>query len=116
MVFQENVHVDENNENNENMKEITNFLDEYDNYIKQFQNLHFTMEQLDEDKYFQKIIKEIISNNRLLQEAFKKFPEFKNAFNDHFDNNRQLKNYKEFVHAPSPISSFLTCLIMCRYH
>ena len=58
MVFQENVRVDEN------MKEITNYLDEYDNYIKQFQNLHFTMEQLDEDKYFQKIVKEIISNRR----------------------------------------------------
>lgn len=95
-----------------------NIIDEYENYIQKFSNLNFTMDQLHEDNHFQTIIKEIVSNNNLLQEAINKIPEFKYAYIEHFDNdnNMQLNGNKIFIHAPSPMASFLTSLIMGRFH
>ena len=97
-------------------QQIINPIDEYQNYIQQFSDLHFTMNQLDEDVYFQNIVKTIIYNNKLFQEVLNKCNEFKYAYNEHFDNNRKLNGNKTFVHAPSPMASFLTCLIMGRFH
>ena len=95
-----------------------NIINEYENYIQKFSNLHFTMNQLDQDEHFQKIVTEIVSNNNLLQEAMNSIPEFKYAYIEHFDNdnNMQLNGNKIFVHAPSPMASFLTSLIMGRFH
>ena len=91
-------------------------INEYKTYIQRFQDLHFTMEQLDQDKYLETIVTQIVSNNKLLQEAMSQCNEFKYAYSEHFDNNGQLKEYKQFVHAPSPFASFLTSLIMGRFH
>ena len=91
-------------------------INEYKNYVQRFQNLHFTMEQLDGDKYLETIVLQIISNNRLLEEAMKECPEFKWAYSENFDDNGQLKKKGNFVHAPSTFTSFLTSLIMGRFH
>lgn len=93
-----------------------NPIDEYKNYIQRFQDLHFTMNQLDQDEYFQQIVTQIISNNRIFQEALNECPEFKYAYSENFDNNGQLKEKGNFVHAPSTFASFLTSLIMGRFH
>ena len=95
---------------------IMSIINEYKNYIQRFQNLHFTMEQLDEDKYFETIVTQILSNNRLLQEAMNECPEFKWAYSENFDDNGQLREKGNFVHAPSTFASFLTSLIMGRFH
>ena len=95
---------------------IMSIINEYKNYIQRFQNLNFTMEQLDEDKYFETIVTQILSNNKLLQEAMNECPEFKWAYSENFDDNGQLREKGNFVHAPSTFASFLTCLIMGRFH
>ena len=95
---------------------IMSIINEYKNYVQRFQNLHFTMEQLDGDKYLETIVLQIISNNRLLEEAMKECPEFKWAYSENFDDNGQLKKKGNFVHAPSTFTSFLTSLIMGRFH
>ena len=97
-------------------QQFMNPIDEYENYIQKFGDLHFTMNQLDQDEYFQQIVTQIISNNRIFQEALNKCNEFKYAYIGHFDNNGQLTGNKTFIHAPSPMSSFLTSLIMGRFH
>ena len=91
-------------------------INEYKNYVQRFQNLHFTMEQLDRDKYLETIVLQIISNNRLLEEAMKECPEFKWAYSEHFDDNGQLRKKGNFVYAPSTFASFLAALIMGRFH
>ena len=91
-------------------------INEYKNYIQRFQDLHFTMEQLDQDQYLGNIILQIVSNNKLLEEAMAECNEFKYAYSEHFDDNGQLREKGQFVHAPSPFASFLTSLIMGRFH
>ena len=98
------------------MSPAISIITEYENYVEQFSNLHFTMDQLDKDKTFQQIVAKIMGNNMLVQEAFKKCPEFVYAYTEHIDNEGNFTGNKHFIRAPSPISSFLTCLIMGRYH
>ena len=91
-------------------------INEYKSYIQRFQSLNFTMDQLDEDKYLETIVTQILSNNRLLQEAMNECPEFKWAYSENFNDNGQLREKGNFVHAPSTFASFLACLIMGRFH
>jgi len=95
---------------------IMSIINEYKNYIQGFSNLHFTMNELDQDKHLETIVTQIISNKKLLQEAMNECPEFKWAYSEHFDDNGQLRKKGIYVHAPSTFASFLTSLIMGRFH
>lgn len=98
------------------MSPAISVITKYENYIEQFADLHFTINQLEVDKTFQDIVTKIMGDNKLLQEAFKKCPEFVYASTEHIDNEGNFTGNKTFIHAPSPMSSFLTSLIMGRYH
>lgn len=98
------------------MSPAISVITEYENYVEQFSDLHFSMEQLDDDKTFQDIVGRIMKNNMLVQEAFKRCPEFVYAYTRHIDAEGNFTGNKSYIHAPSPISSFLTSLVMCRYH
>ena len=98
------------------MVSVTSVFDDYENHIKRYSNLHVSMEELDEDEPLQEIVNKIISNNQLRTTAFNTYPEFIYACKEHINNDGEFTGIKNFIHAPSPMASFLTCLIMCRYH
>ena len=86
----------------------------YESHIEKYKLLNFTFQTLEDDTYFKSILYYLCTKYR--DESFSNICEFQNCYNDHFDRESGLLINKRFTHACSMISSFMTSLIMCKYH